>query len=123
MIHLKRAYEDASPEDGFRVLVERFWPRDLDEKHAKLDLWLKDVAPSAALHQAFGEDPDPARWEEFQRLYRTELQNKHKSIKLLREKSAKGKLTLLHAAHDKDHNGAVVLKRFLEEAGRPSDSM
>jgi uncharacterized protein YeaO (DUF488 family) len=119
MIHLKRADEDASPEDGFRVLVERFWPRDLDEKHAKLDLGLKDVAPSAALHQAFGEDPDPARWEKFERLYRTELQKKHKSIKLLREKSAKGRLTLLHAAHDKDHNGAVVLKRFLEEAGGP----
>jgi uncharacterized protein YeaO (DUF488 family) len=122
MIHLKRAYDDASPHEGFRVLVERFWPRDLTEKHAKLDLWLKDVAPSAELHQSFGEDPDPARWEEFQRLYWAELQNKHKSVKLLRQKSAEGILTLLHAAHDKDHNGAVVLKRFLEETGGPSES-
>jgi len=51
-------------EDGLHVLVERYWPRDLDEKHAKIDLWLKEVAPSAELHQVFGESPDPARWEE-----------------------------------------------------------
>jgi len=123
MIRLKRAYEHRSTEDGFRVLVERFWPRDLTEKHAKVDLWLEDVAPSVGLHQAFGEDPDPTRWEEFQRLYRSELQNKHKSIKLLREKSTEGTLTLLHAAHDKDHNGAVVLKQFLEEVAGPQESM
>jgi len=116
MIQLKRAYEKPSPEDGFRVLVERFWPRDLDEKHAKLDLWLKETAPSAELHQAFGENPDPERWEQFQRLYRKELKDKHKAIKLLTAKNEEGTLTLVHAAHNPDHSGAVVLKRFLEEA-------
>lgn len=57
MIRLKNAYDAPSSEDGFRVLVERFWPRDLDERHSKLDLWLKEVAPDASLHARFGEDP------------------------------------------------------------------
>ncbi len=117
MIRLKRAYERPSPEDGFRVLVERFWPRGLDEKHAKLDLWLKDVAPSTELHQTFGESPDPGRWDEFRRLYWNELKDKHKSIKLLREKGSACLLTLVHAAHNPDHSAALVLKPFLEGAG------
>ncbi len=116
MLQLKRVYDAPSPTDGFRVLIERFWPRDLTEKHAKVDLWLKEVAPSEALHQAYGEDPGPERWEDFERLYRDELGNKHKSIKVLREKSKYGTLTLLHAAHDQEHNSALILKRFLEEA-------
>ena len=84
MIQLKRAHEKPSPEDGFRVLVERFWPRDLDEKHAKIDLWLQEAAPSVELHHAFGESPDPARWPEFEKLYWSELGDKHKAIKVLR---------------------------------------
>jgi uncharacterized protein YeaO (DUF488 family) len=121
MIQLKRAYEKPCPEDGYRVLVERFLPRDLDEKHAKLDLWLKEVAPSTELHQAFGGSPDPGRWEEFRRLYWNELKDKHRSIKLLREKSGEGTLTLVHAAHNPDHSAAVVLKTFLEEPGGPTE--
>jgi uncharacterized protein YeaO (DUF488 family) len=117
MIRLKRAYEKPSPEDGFRVLVERFWPRDLDEKHARIDLWLKDAAPSQELHQQFGEDPNPERWDEFQSCYWRELKDKHKAIKLLRKTMREGTLTLVHAAHNPDHSGAAVLKRFLEEAG------
>jgi len=119
MIRLKRAYEKPSPGDGFRVLVERFWPRDLDEKHSKIDLWLKEVAPSAELHQAFGESPDPGRWEEFRRLYWNELRDKHKAIKLLRQKSGEGLLTLVHAGHNPAHSAALVLKVFLEETGGP----
>jgi len=117
MIQLKRAHEKPDPEDGFRVLVERFWPRNLDEKHSKLDLWLKEVAPSVEMHQEFGESPDPGRWEEFQRLYWNELKDKHKIIKLLREKSNEGILTLVHAGHTPDHSPAAVLKRYLEGAG------
>jgi uncharacterized protein YeaO (DUF488 family) len=115
MIQLKRAYEKPSPQDGFRVLVERFWPRDLDEKHAKIDLWLKEVAPSEEMHTRFGEDPSPQRWEEFQTFYWRELKDKHKSIKLLRKRMDEGLLTLVHAAHNPDHSGAAVLKRYLEE--------
>ncbi len=117
MIQLKRAYEKPSPSDGYRVLVERFWPRDLDEKHAKIDLWLKDVAPSEELRVAFGHDPSPQRWEEVERSYWQELQEKHKSIKLLRKKMREGTLTLVHAAHNPEHSGAAVLKRFLEQIG------
>jgi uncharacterized protein YeaO (DUF488 family) len=118
MIQLKRAYDKPSPQDGYRVLVERYWPRDLDEKHAKIDLWLKEVAPSPQLHVQFGENPSPERWEEFQKYYWRELQEKHKSIKLLRKKMEEGPLTLVHAAHNPDHSSAAVLKRFLEEASQ-----
>jgi uncharacterized protein YeaO (DUF488 family) len=117
MIQLKRAYKKPSPKDGFRVLVERFWPRNLDEKHAKLDLWLKEATPSIELHRQFGENPHPERWKEFQRLYRNELKDKHKSIQLLERKSEEGTLTLVHAAHNPDHSAAVVLKQFLEKTG------
>lgn len=116
MIRLKNAYDAAASADGFRVLVERFWPRDLDERHAKLDLWLKEVAPSTDLHSQFGEDPTADRWAEFRKLYRDELDNKHKSIELLRKKSAEGTLTLVHEAHNPDHSAAAVLKQYLEEA-------
>jgi uncharacterized protein YeaO (DUF488 family) len=119
VIQLKRAHEKPPPEDGFRVLVERFWPRDLDEKHAKLDLWLGEVAPSAELHQEFGNSPAPERWEEFQRRYWTELEDKHRAIKVLRKKSEEGLLTLVHAAHNPDHGAAAVLKQYLEGAAHP----
>lgn len=122
MIQLKRAYDKPSPKDGFRVLLERFWPRDLDEKHAKIDLWLKEAAPSTEMHQTFGESPDPGRWAEFQRLYWNELKDKHKVIKLLRDKSANGLVTLVHAAHNPDHSAAVVLKAFLEQSGGPGEA-
>jgi len=120
MIQLKGAYEKPSPEDGFRVLVDRFWPRDLDEKHAKIDLWLKEAAPSTELHQAFGECPGAGHWEEFQRLYTNELKDKHRAIKLLRDKSSEGVLTLVHAGNHPDHSPALILKAFLEESGAPS---
>jgi uncharacterized protein YeaO (DUF488 family) len=116
MFRLKRAYEKPAPEDGIRVLIERYWPRDLSDKRAKIDLWLKDVAPSAELHRDFGASPAPPRWDSFQSLYRNELTNKRASIKLLREKGEAGTVTLVYNAHDKDHNAAVVLKQFLEEA-------
>ena len=115
MIQLQRAYAKPSPEDGFRVLVERFWPRDLDEKHAKLDLWLREVAPSVELHQKFGADPAWQCWEEFEKLYWKELNDKHRALKLLKKKSEEGTLTLVHTAHNPDHSAAAVLKRFLEE--------
>jgi uncharacterized protein YeaO (DUF488 family) len=89
----------------------------LDERHAKLDLWLEEIAPDASLHTRFGEDPAPDRWQEFERLYRDELDNKHKSIAMLRNKSIEGVLTLLHRAHNPDHSSAAVLKRYLEGLG------
>jgi uncharacterized protein YeaO (DUF488 family) len=112
MIRLKRAYEKPSRDDGFRVLVERLWPRGVSKEEAALDLWLKDVAPSTGLRKWFGHDP--ARWKEFQRRYRAELRDRKDALKLLREKNREGTLTLVYAARDEEHNGAVVLKKVLE---------
>jgi uncharacterized protein YeaO (DUF488 family) len=112
MIKQKRVYEEPSPEDGFRVLVERLWPRGISKERARLDLWLKDVAPSPGLRRWFNHDP--ARWKEFQKRYAAELRHKPDAVRLLRQKGREGTVTLVYAAHDEEHNGAVALKRFLE---------
>jgi uncharacterized protein YeaO (DUF488 family) len=112
MIALKRIYEDPCPEDGFRVLVERLWPRGLTKERAAVDLWLKDVAPSPELRKWFGHDPD--RWEQFQERYRRELRGKKDAVRLLRQKAKEGLVTLVYGARDEQHNGALVLKRFLQ---------
>jgi uncharacterized protein YeaO (DUF488 family) len=112
MFHLKRVYEEPSAEDGCRILVERLWPRGLSKERAAVDLWLKDVAPSTELRKWFNHDP--ARWKGFQQRYRTELKEKKDAIKLLTQKGKEGTVTLVYAAHDAEHNGALVLKQFLE---------
>ncbi len=111
MIKLKRVYESPSPKDGLRVLVERLWPRGLTKERAAVDLWLKDVAPSPELRKWFGHDP--ARWEQFQERYRQELREKKDAVQLLKQKGKEGTVTLVYAARDEDHNGALVLKRLL----------
>jgi uncharacterized protein YeaO (DUF488 family) len=112
MIKLKRAYEKPSADDGFRVLVERLWPRGMSKDKAQLDLWLKDVAPSQELRQWYGHDV--AKWIEFQKRYRAELRKERDRLELLLEKSASGTVTLIYAAHDQEHNSALVLKEFLD---------
>jgi uncharacterized protein YeaO (DUF488 family) len=108
---LKRAYEEPAVEDGFRVLVERLWPRGLSKARAALDLWLKEVAPSPELRKWFAHDP--ARWEPFQERYWKELEQKEDEVALLRDKSKEGTVTLVYAAKDEAHNGALALKQFL----------
>ena len=114
MIRVKRVYDKAGPEDGFRVFVERFWPRDLTEKHAKLDLWLKDVAPSDALRRRF--HAKPADWKEFVAAYGRELKSDpaRSAAAGLREQLRHGPVTLLYASRDEVHNNAVALKLWLE---------
>ena len=112
MIQLKRVYEEPSETDGERILVERLWPRGLTKQRAKIDLWMKDVAPSPELRKWFGHDP--AKWDEFRKRYGAELRNKRDLISLLKHKSQKGTITLTYAARDQEHNGALVLKGFLE---------
>jgi uncharacterized protein YeaO (DUF488 family) len=112
MIHLKRAYEEPSKTDGLRVLVERLWPRGLTKERAAVDLWLKEVAPSPELRKWFGHDP--ARWEQFQERYRQELREKKDAVRLLKQKGNEGTVTLVYAARDEEHNGALVLKRILQ---------
>lgn len=116
MIHLKRAYEASSSSDGERILVERLWPRGVSKERAALDLWLKEVAPSAALRKWFGHDP--AKWEQFEKRYWKELEERKEAVDLLRRKAKHGKVTLIYAAHDQEHNGAVALKAFLEHSAR-----
>ncbi len=112
MINLKRAYEKPAREDGFRVLVERLWPRGLTKEALDLDLWLKDVAPSPELRRWFGHDP--ARWDEFRWRYWVELAARPAAVKLLREKLQEGPVTLVYGSRDQEHNAAVALKEFLE---------
>jgi len=112
MIYLKRVYEEHSKKDGLRVLVERLWPRGLTKERAAVDLWLKDVSPSPELRKWFGHDP--ARWEQFRERYRRELRENKDAVRLLKQKTKEGTVTLVYAARDEEHNGALVLKRFLQ---------
>jgi|SRR6185312_1058373 len=112
MIRLKRAYEQPSRNDGFRILVERLWPRGVTKEKAALHLWLKDVAPTPELRKWFGHDP--AKWNQFERRYWKELQRNKEAVDLLRQKIKHGTVTLIYAAHDEQHNGALALKQFLE---------
>ena len=112
MIKLKRVYEEPSPADGYRVLVERLWPRGLTRERVAVDLWLKDAAPSPDLRKWFGHDP--ARWDEFQERYLQELREKEDVVRHLRQKEHDGTVTLVYAARDEEHNGALVLTGFLQ---------
>jgi uncharacterized protein YeaO (DUF488 family) len=103
-------------EDGFRVLVERLWPRGLTKERAGLDLWLKEVAPSQDLRKWYAHNV--AKWEEFRQRYRQELEHHQEQLELLRGKSKEGTVTLVYAAHDPEHNSALVLKEYLEHRRR-----
>ena len=116
MFQLKRAYEPASRTDGCRVLVERLWPRGVSKSQAAIDAWLKDVAPSSELRKWYGHDP--ARWDEFRRRYWAELRANCQAVDDLRAKERKGKVTLVYAARDQEHSGALALAEFLKQ-GKP----
>ena len=113
MIKLKRAYEEPARDDGERILVERLWPRGLTKLKAGIDLWLKDVAPSTELRRWFAHDRE--KWDEFRQRYHEELTYKGDLIKLLKRKAKAGTITLVYAARDEAHNGALVLKEFLQK--------
>jgi uncharacterized protein YeaO (DUF488 family) len=110
-IQIKRAYEPASPDDGYRVLIDRLWPRGVSRQSAELDEWIKELAPSAELRQWFGHEP--ARFEEFRRRYISELRNERLRLTALRRRAREGRLTLVYSAHDTEHNDAVVLAEVL----------
>lgn len=110
-VTLKRAYEPPAKSDGYRILVDRLWPRGLAKVKAKIDLWLKEVAPSTELRQWFGHDPE--KWIEFKRRYRAELKN-NPAWPELQSLARQKDLTLVYAANDQLHNEAVVLKQLLE---------
>jgi len=109
-VALKRAYEPPSPGDGTRVLVDRLWPRGVSKATARIDVWLKDVAPSTQLRKWFGHDPE--KWAEFQQRYRAELKGSP-ALAELRKLARQGHVTLVYGAKDEDHNDAVVLAKLL----------
>ena len=113
-IKVKRVYDDPSAEDGIRILVDRLWPRGLKKEAARLDDWLKEIAPSNELRKWFGHDPD--RWEEFKVRYFHELERQNEAINKIREKASSSTVTLLFAARDETHNNAVALREYLEGA-------
>lgn len=112
MIKIKRVYEEPSREDGFRILVERLWPRGITKQRASVDLWLKDIAPSTELRKWFGHDPK--KWDQFCKRYFAELKQKGESLKVLGQKIKEGPVTLVYAARNEEYNSAVALKEFLE---------
>ena len=113
MIAIKRAYDPAAKDDGFRVLVDRLWPRGRSKAQLRLDAWMKDVAPSTALRTWFGHDPK--RWTEFKRRYKHELGAAalRPALQDLARRGRRGRLTLVYGAKDEQHNQAVVLREVL----------
>lgn len=114
---LKRVYDEPGPEDGLRVLVDRLWPRGLSKSQSRVDLWLKEIAPSPELRKKFCHRLE--KWTEFRRLYFEELRQKTELVNELRKKAQEGPITLLFAARDKEKNNAVVLLEFLEGSSEP----
>jgi len=108
MIKLKRVYEKPTKNDGFRILVDRLWPRGLTKQKAEVDLWLKDIAPSTELRKWFGHDPE--NWKEFSSRYAKELEQKKELLNLIIEKGKVETVTLVYGAKDEKHNQAVILK-------------
>lgn len=108
---IKRVYEQPHESDGTRILVDRLWPRGLTKEKAKVDLWLKEIAPSNELRKWFAHDPK--KWTEFQARYAEELKSQAAPFAQLKQEAAKGRVTLLYGARDEEHNEAVVLQRML----------
>jgi uncharacterized protein YeaO (DUF488 family) len=110
-VRLKRAYEPAAPSDGYRVLIDRLWPRGVSRQQAKLDDWDKELPPSTELRRWFAHEP--SRFEEFRRRYIDELRDERPRLTALRRRARGGTLTLVYSAHDSEHNDAVVLADVL----------
>ena len=110
-VQIKRVYEKPGAEDGFRILVDRLWPRGLTKEKASVDLWLKEIAPATELRKWF--DHDPSKWKEFQNKYRKQLDENKEAVLLLKDRARSGNITLPYAAKDVEHNEAQVIKDFI----------
>jgi uncharacterized protein YeaO (DUF488 family) len=108
---MKRAYEKPAPDDGTRILIDRLWPRGVKKADAAVDDWVKELAPSTALRQWFGHDPE--RWQEFRERYTTELREHPDELERLRELARASTVTLVYSAYDEAHNNAIVLRDVL----------
>ena len=105
-------YEAPHKDDGTRILVDRLWPRGLTKEKAKVDLWLKEIAPSTELRKWFAHDPK--KWRSFRERYQTELKDHADQLKVLKSKAKEGTVTLIYGARDQEHNEALVLKQILQ---------
>lgn len=112
-VWIRRAYDEPTHNDGYRVLVDRVWPRGVSKADAQVDEWCKDIAPSTELRKWFGHVPE--RWDEFRRRYRDELTGRDDLVDALVERTRDGRITLVFGAKDTDHNQAVVLAELIEE--------
>ncbi len=118
MIKVKRVYDECSEDDGVRILVDRLWPRGIGKDELKIDLWLRDIAPSNELRRWFGHRLK--RWSEFKRRYHAELEEKKGLIKYIKElEKEKKTITLLYSAKDPIRNNAIALKEYLEKHDIP----
>lgn len=111
-IQIKRAYEGAGPDDGYRVLVDRLWPRGISKDEARIDLWLREAAPSTELRRWFHSDR--SRWDEFRERYLEELARHEVELATLAAKAQDERVTLVFSAKEEGRNNAVVLKEYLE---------
>lgn len=110
---IKRVYEKREKDDGYRILVDRLWPRGLTKEKAAADLWLKEIAPTTELRKWF--DHDPEKWGGFQKKYLKEITENKEAVATLKEKMKEGKVTILYGAKDEEHNEAKVLMDFINE--------
>lgn len=115
-VWIRRAYDEPTKNDGYRVLVDRVWPRGVSKEDAQLDEWCKQIAPSTELRKWFGHDPE--RWDEFRSRYRGELEDRDDLVDALVERTTDGRVTLVFGAKDTDHNQAVVLAELIDERRR-----
>lgn len=114
MIKIKRIYDPLGDDDGYRILIDRLWPRGVSKEKAHMDLWLKEISPSTELRERFHHDPE--KWGEFNSLYRTELADKKEQLSQIKELEKEHiTVTLLYAAKDMEHNNAVALLKILKE--------
>jgi uncharacterized protein YeaO (DUF488 family) len=118
-VRLKRAYDPATQADGYRVLIDRLWPRGVSRERANLDAWEKELAPSTQLREWFGHEP--GRFDEFRRRYLGELRSQRSALTALRRRARTGTVTLVYAAGDEEHNDAIVLAEVLRR-GLPGNS-
>lgn len=116
MIKIKRIYDPPAEDDGLRILVDRLWPRGLTKEKAKVDLWLKEIAPSDQLRKWYSHDPK--KWAEFKKKYSKELDQKIDFIDQIVKRTKEGDLTLLFSSREEKLNNAVALKEYIETKGR-----
>jgi uncharacterized protein YeaO (DUF488 family) len=112
-VHIKRVYDEPHPADGFRVLVDRLWPRGIKKDNAVFDVWMRELAPSTELRKWFHQNP--ARWNEFRKKYRDELLDRASELEALRQRAGQQRLTLIYAARDPKVNHAAVLEEIIRK--------